>query len=153
MIGNETSCAHGSHVQVLATGCFYLEEGVYPTSARSRCTFKRVPGHVDSGVLRLSAGRRRRRRLRRRCDGRWQCLVKPANCYRFIGAADTCREKKERRMAEGSSVTTGVRPSVCLCVLGKPNEDVRGLGLRKFVVVLCHLVACNPVCTTTECNS
>lgn len=102
---------------MLATGCFYLEEGVCARllAARSRCTFERVPGHVDSGVCCVCLPARRRRRRRRRCDGRWECLVKPANCYRFIGTAGTCREKKERRIAERSSVTRGrssVRPSV-----------------------------------------
>lgn len=39
------------------------------------------------------------------CDGRWECLVKPANCYRFIGThgVRTC-PKEKRIIAEDHSL-------------------------------------------------
>lgn len=55
MIGDETSCARGPRVQVLPTGCFYLE-GV----ALDFCTFPggESRGHVDgSGSVRMPARR------------------------------------------------------------------------------------------------
>lgn len=57
MIGDETSCARGPRVQVLLTGCFYLE-GVLDFC--SRCTFPggESRGHVDgSGSVRMPARR------------------------------------------------------------------------------------------------
>jgi len=59
--------ARGPSVQVLPTGCFYLE-GVLDFC--SRCTFsgEESRGHVDgSGSVRMPA--------RRRYDGRWECFV------------------------------------------------------------------------------
>lgn len=97
MIGDETSCARGPRVQVLPTGCFYLE-GVLDFC--SRCTFPggESRGHVDgSGSVRMPA-------RRRRCDGRWECLVKPANCYRFIGTHGIHVPERKEDHREGSSV-------------------------------------------------
>lgn len=100
MIGDETSCARGPRVQVLPTSCFYLE-GVLDFC--SRCTFPggESRGHVDgSGNVRMPA--------RRQYDGRWECLVKPANCYRFIGTHGVHVPERKEDHREGSSVTADV---------------------------------------------
>jgi len=100
MIGDETSCARGPRVQVLPTGCFYFE-GVLDFC--SRCTFPggESRGHVDdSGSVRMPA--------RRQCDGRWECLVKPANCYRFIGTHGVHVPERKKDHRGRSSVTVDV---------------------------------------------
>lgn len=104
----------------------------------SRCTFSRGEsrGHVDSSSrVRLS--------VRRWCDGRWECLVKPANCYRFIGV-NTCTRvrKKGGSHVEDHPFTADVRPRE----IERERPDLR---LRKFVVSLCHFVV--HACTNVTC--
>lgn len=69
-----------------------------------RCTFPggESRGHVDgSGSVRMPA-------RRRRCDGRWECLVKPANCYRFIGTHGIHVPERKKDHREGSSVIADI---------------------------------------------
>lgn len=73
---------------------------------------------------------------RRRCDGRWECILKPANCYRFIDTNvhvyNTHARKKEgwRRMIRLPQAP----------VLGKPNEKVRISDYGNSSSALCHFV-------------
>lgn len=42
------------------------------------------------------------------CDGRWECLVKPANCYRFIGTHGVHVPERKKDHRGRSSVTVDV---------------------------------------------
>lgn len=97
---------------------------VRTTSVRGAPSREESPrGHVDrQRCVHPSA--------RRRCDGRWECILKPANCYRFIDTNihvhNTHARKKEgsRRMIR---LPAGVRSR-------ETERESPNFWLRKFIV-------------------
>lgn len=75
-----------------------------------RCARLLLAMHLPGRKVPWARGRQRQRASRRWCDGRWECLVKPANCYRFIGTHGVhVPERKEDHRGRSSVTVDGSR--------------------------------------------
>lgn len=99
---------------------------VCSTSARGAPSREESPRGTWTGSVHPSA--------RRRCDGRWECFLKPANCYRFIDT--NVHVYKTRARKEGESWRM-IRLSQAP-VLGKSNAKVRISDYGNSSSVLYH---------------
>lgn len=124
--GNETSCAHGAAY----TGAFnrlLLPRRCARLLLAVHLLGRRVLVGTWTGSVHPSA--------RRRCDGRWECFLKPANCYRFIDT--NIHVYKTRARKKGGSWRM-IRLSQAP-VLGKPNAKVWISDYGNSSSVLYHL--------------